>query len=181
MILSEQTSICEHVLIPCPVFLGGWVRGNSHEYPLWGASCCLLACRQGLPPVWSLGQQSIVNWLGFRRRWQVTLSRAYFTKESDPSLAKPPRNLDSGLAKLALTSLVKQIPKMNIKAPIFVDIPWPSCLQDKVTKLRMSFYNFMSFKSIIYHGQSMQIAPSRAYFRSSPKLKHIDWCRCHLC
>ena len=27
---------------------------------------------------------------------------------------------------------------------------------------------------------SMQIAPSRAYFRSGPKLKHIDRCGCHL-
>ena len=31
---------------------------------------------------------------------------AYFTREVNPSLAKPPSNFDGGLAKLGLTSLV---------------------------------------------------------------------------
>ena len=46
--------------------------------------------------------------------------------------------------------------------------------------VKIAYYFDLPSLLPLFWGHSMQIAPSRAYFRSGPKLKHIDRCGCHL-
>ena len=65
-----------------------------------------------LPPNQHKVHQSAVMWCG-----QVSVHHgAYFTKEVNQSLAKPPLNFNGGLAKLWLSS-VGQIGHMDLVCP----------------------------------------------------------------